>query len=262
MPRIPSPPSVHAAIPMAPLRGTAACVLLAAASVALLMALPAAAHDAHAGHAMAVAAQGEHAGHQMAGGLVRSEHAYALPALKVTRADGKQMTLSEAMDDGRPVMLNFVYTSCTSICPITSQVFVEVRERLGAQRDAVNMVSISIDPEQDTPRRLTEYAKRFGGAGTWAHYTSSSADAVEIQRAFDAWRGDKMNHQPTTYLRAAPGKPWVRLDGFYGPDALVSEFRKLAGNPVSSRCSTPTQGSATSSATAGAQAGTTTRCES
>jgi protein SCO1/2 len=254
-------PLAHSATAMTPWRGAAASALLAAASAALLLALPAAAHDAHAGHAMAGAQDG-HAGHPMAGGLARSEHAYGLPALKVTRADGKQMTLSEAMDDGRPVMLNFIYTSCTSICPITSQVFVEVRERLGAQRDAVNMVSISIDPEQDTPRRLTEYAKRFGRAGTWAHYTSSNADAVEIQRAFDAWRGDKMNHQPTTYLRAGPGKPWVRLDGFYGPDALVSEFRKLAGNPVSGNCIEPSKGSATASPTAGAHAGTTMRCAS
>jgi protein SCO1/2 len=229
-------------------RGAAACALLAALCT-LLAVRPASAHDAHAGH-------------QKAGGLARSEHAYALPVLQVTRADGKQMTLAEAMDDGRPVMLNFVYTSCTSICPVTSQVFVEVRERLGAQRDAVNMISISIDPEQDTPRRLTEYANRFGSAGVWAHYTSSSANAVEIQRAFDAWRGDKMNHQPSTYLRAGSGKPWVRLDGFYGPDALVSEFRKLAGNPIAKSCSGPSKGSAAVSPTAGAQAGITMRCES
>jgi protein SCO1/2 len=146
----------------------------------------------------------------------------------VTRGDGKRMTLAEAIDDGRPVMLNFIYTSCNAICPVTSQVFVEFRERLGAvERDKINMVSISIDPEQDTPRRLTAYAKRFGSAGAWSHYTSSSADAVEIQRAFGAWRGDKMNHQPTTWLRVAPGKPWQRYDGFVGPEQLVQQYLAL-----------------------------------
>jgi protein SCO1/2 len=164
--------------------------------------------------------------HDVAAGLTRSEHPYKLPDLKVTRNDGKRMTLAEALDDGRPVMLNFIYTSCNAICPVTSQVFVEFRERIGATKDKINMVSISIDPEQDTPRKLTEYAARFGGAGTWAHYTSSTAGAVEIQRAFGVWRGDKMNHQPTTFMRAAPGKPWVRLDGFIGPTALVDEYRK------------------------------------
>jgi protein SCO1/2 len=138
-------------------------------------------------------------------------------------------------------MLNFIYTSCNAICPVTSQVFVEVRERLGAERDKINMVSISIDPEQDTPRRLTAYAKRFGSAGAWSHYTSSSADAIEIQRAFGAWRGDKMNHQPTTYMRGAPGKPWVRLDGFFSPEDLVSNYLHVAQGQGDDNCIDPSR---------------------
>jgi protein SCO1/2 len=169
----------------------------------------------------------KHSGHQVDAVQTRSEVNIALPAVALQRDDGKRMTLVQALDDGRPVMLNFIYTSCTAICPVTSQVFVEFRERIGATRDKINMVSISIDPEQDTPRRLTEYATRFGSAGNWAHYTSSTAGSVDIQRAFAVWRGDKMNHQPTTFLRAAPGKPWVRLEGFVGPTALVDEFRKI-----------------------------------
>lgn len=168
----------------------------------------------------------DHAAHAVAGGRLRSEQAYTVPAVTVLRADGRRLALTEALDDGRPVVLNFIYTSCNAICPVTSQVFAEVRERLGAARERINMVSISIDPEQDTPARLRDYAHRFGAAGEWAHYTSSAADAVAIQRAFGAWRGDKMNHQPATYLRRAPGQPWVRLDGFFGPTALVGEIRQ------------------------------------
>jgi protein SCO1/2 len=205
----------------------------------------------------------DHSGHQASTTRLRSEHVYALPALNVTRADARRMTLAQAIDDGRPVMLNFVYTSCNSICPVTSQVFVEVRERMGADRDKVNMVSISIDPEQDTPGKLTEYAKRFGSAGVWAHYTSNSADAVSIQRAFDVWRGDKMNHQPTTFIRSSPGKPWVRLDGFYAPSALVSEFQKtLSAALTQDNCDGAAQGVSAPSSTAGAQAGINTKCKS
>jgi protein SCO1/2 len=180
--------------------------------------------------AHAAAAADSHAGHTLGSGQQHSVQNYSLPAVKLTRGDGKRMSLAEAIDDGRPVMLNFIYTSCNAICPVTSQVFVEFRERLGSvERDKINMVSISIDPEQDTPRRLTAYAKRFGSAGTWSHYTSSSADAIEIQRAFGAWRGDKMNHQPTTWLRVAPGKPWQRYDGFIGPEQLVQQYLALMG---------------------------------
>lgn len=193
-----------------------ACVARLVAGLVCLALLP-----------QAGAAADPHAGHTMAPGVVRSERAYRLPDVKVVNADGKRMSLSQALDDGRPVVLNFIYTTCNAICPVTSQVFLEFRERLGAERSKVNMVSVSIDPEQDTPRRLTEYAQRFGSAGVWSHYTSSAAGSAEIQRALDAWRGDKMNHQPTTYLRAAPGKPWVRLDGFVSPEVLVQEYHQL-----------------------------------
>lgn len=178
-----------------------------------------------------------HSAHAAVAGQSRSTLEIALPSLKVTRADGQRMSLAQVFDDGRPVVLNGVYTSCNAICPITSQVFVELRERLGAERDKINIVSISIDPEQDAPRRFAEYAARFGSAGAWAHLAGSSADAIEIQRAFGAWRGDKMNHQPTTYLRAAPGKPWVRLDGLHGPKALLSEYLQTTGAQTTEDCS-------------------------
>ncbi|MEQ1807005.1 MAG: SCO family protein [Burkholderiaceae bacterium] len=203
-----------------------------------------------------------HAGHAAAPGQSRSVQEVVLPTVKVMRADGKRMLLAEAIDDGRPVVLNFIYTSCNAICPVTSQVFVELRERLGTERDKVNMVSISIDPEQDTPRKLTEYAARFGSAGAWPHYTSSSADAILIQRAFGAWRGDKMNHQPTTYMRAAPGKPWVRLDGFFGPAALVGEYMKTTLAPGMDACSEPGKNGSTASPTAGTRAGITMKSKS
>ena len=231
-------------------RQHAANLLLAATALsALVTALPARAHDAHADH-------------QVAAGQLRTEHLYTLPSLKVTRADGKRLALAEAIDDGRPVLLNFIYTSCNAICPVTSQVFTEVRERLGAERDKVNMISISIDSEQDTPAKLTDYAERFGAAGVWSHYTSSSADSVEIQRAFEAWRGDKMNHQPTTYLRAAPGRPWVRLDGFYGPTALVNEYRNAVHAKLSGPCTDAARSTAPASPTAGKSAGITSKCKS
>lgn len=163
-------------------------------------------------------------------GVQRFERDITLPGVTLTRADGARISLGTAIDDGRPVMLNFIFTTCTAICPVTSQVFAEFRGLLAqGERDGINMISISIDPEQDSPRRLTAYAKRFGSNGTWAHFTGSARDSEIIQRAFEAWRGDKMNHVPQTYIRVAPGKSWIRLDGFISPEGLMSEYRKLTG---------------------------------
>ncbi len=165
---------------------------------------------------------------QIAPGVKRTTAPYPMPAVTLTRDDGQRQTLAQALDDGRPVVLNFIYTSCNTICPVTSQVFMQTREQLGAQRDGVNMISISIDPEQDTPRRLKAYAKRFASFGSWSHYTGSAAESLAVQRAFAAWRGDKMNHLPVTLVRLAPGQPWIRLDGYVSPDLLVAELRKSA----------------------------------
>jgi protein SCO1/2 len=179
------------------------------------------------------AGAGEHDHHVLANEAVqasvqRFERSVTVPVVTLTRGDGARLPLSSVLDDGRPVVLNFIFTTCTAICPVTSQVFAEFRGLLAPnERDALNMVSISIDPEQDSPRKLTSYAKRFGNNGTWAHFTGTARDSEVVQRAFEAWRGDKMNHVPQTFIRPALGKPWVRLDGFISPEGLLSEYRKL-----------------------------------
>ncbi|MEY4907884.1 MAG: hypothetical protein RL260_1602 [Pseudomonadota bacterium] len=174
---------------------------------------------AHSGHATAAAAPPS--------AVQRTTAAYALPDVPLMGHDGRRVGLRRAVDDGRPVVLSFIYTTCNAICPVGSQVLMQFRERLPEERQRVNMLSVSIDPEQDSPRKLAAYARRFGGAGVWPHYTGTAEDSVAVQRAFDAWRGDKMNHVPLTFLRAAPGQPWVRLEGFVSPDQLVAEYLGL-----------------------------------
>ncbi|CAD5373335.1 putative Cytochrome oxidase biogenesis protein Sco1/SenC/PrrC, copper metallochaperone [Rubrivivax sp. A210] len=196
-------------------------------------------HSAHAGHA-GHAAQDPHAGHAAhaaASTAVRRSEATLEPAaVNMLSQDGQRLDFAKLLDDGRPVVLNFIYTSCTAICPVTSQVFRETRELLGRDRNAVRMVSVSIDPDHDTPKRLAAYAQRFGQAGTWTFLTGSQADSVAIQKSFKAYQGDKMNHLPVTFLRAAPGKPWVRLDGFASPNALAAEVQAmLAARPAAAR---------------------------
>jgi protein SCO1/2 len=131
------------------------------------------------------------------------------------------------MNDGRPVLLNFIFTTCGSICPLMSEVFAQFQHRLGNEAGQVHLMSISTDPEEDTPDRLTEYAHRFGAGPEWHHYTGTLEASLAAQRAFGVYLGDKMSHGPVTLLRAAPGQPWRRIDGFITPDELVSEYRQV-----------------------------------
>jgi len=157
--------------------------------------------------------------------VVRSTLNYTVPDITLVRSDGVRVNLANELDDGRPVLLDFIYTTCTTICPVMTQTFAEVQKRLGRDVVKVKMVSVSIDPEEDTPARLTEYAKRYQAGAQWSFYTGTVEASVATQRAFDAYRGDKMNHAPVTFFRGAPGQPWVRLDGFVTPEAVLGEVR-------------------------------------
>jgi protein SCO1/2 len=165
--------------------------------------------------------------HHMASQASTSTVQYQVPDLKLVRADGKAVSLPEEMNDGRPVLLNFIYTSCTSVCPLMSQVFSQFQEQLGGERDKVHLMSISIDPEADTPARLTEYAQTYGAGPGWQFYTGTVNASVTAQRAFSVYRGDKMAHTAVTLMRAAPGQPWLRVDGFATPDQLMHEYHQV-----------------------------------
>jgi protein SCO1/2 len=92
------------------------------------------------------------------------------------------------------------------------------------------MVSISIDPEQDTPAVLKAYADKYGAGPQWNMLTGSLSDSISVQRAFNVYRSDKMDHLPTTFLRARPGQPWVRLDGFASAADILHEYHQLTSN--------------------------------
>jgi len=185
---------------------------------ALILSGNALAHDAkeHAAH-MAMAATGDYKS---------SVRSYAIPDVRLIDADGRTVRLRELLATQDPVMLNFIFTTCGAICPVMSQVFSEVPGRLGTQAK-LRMVSISIDPENDTPAKLKSYAATFGANSRWTFLTGRVEDVKAIQLAFDSYRGDKMNHEPLTLLHPAPDKPWVRIDGFASSKDLVHEYHKV-----------------------------------
>jgi protein SCO1/2 len=192
--------------------------LLTSMALALMTARAVAADDPH-GHR-----------HHMLPETSRSVADYKVPAVRLVRDDGRSVLLAEELDDGRPVVLSFIYTSCTTICPITSQTLAELQKRLGSSREMVHIVSISIDPEQDTPGRLREYALKFGAGPEWQHYTGSLAGIVAIEQAFGVYHGDKMSHTPVTMLRTSPQGRWIRIDGFATPDQLLAELHPVVAS--------------------------------
>lgn len=167
----------------------------------------------------------DHHHHPMPAGVQRSEASYPIPDVTLLDQSGRQVDLRQLLAADKPVLVNFVYTTCTAICPVMTATFAQVQQRLGADAEKVMMVSFSIDPEQDTPAALAVYAQRFHAGPQWLFLTGSLEDSIAVQKAFDAYRGDKMNHVPLTFLRAARDGQWVRVDGFASADDLVKEAR-------------------------------------
>lgn len=160
-------------------------------------------------------------------GIKRSLASYPLPDVTMVDQNGKRTALRELLSSNEPVMLNFIFTSCSGICPVMSATFAEVQKYLGRDAGRIRMVSISIDPEEDTPAALAAYAERFRAGPQWEFLTGTLEDSVAVQRAFDAYRGEKMSHTPLTLMRATSDAPWVRYDGFAGAAELINQARTM-----------------------------------
>ena len=206
-------------------RGVAALFLL------LLMTPPL--PDARAAYADAAqqkqTAQDAHVHHQQPqpapARFTRTVAYYTPPDVTLLDMNGEKVALASALEREGAVMLQFIFTTCPTVCSVMSATFSTAQDRLGTGK--VRMISVSIDPEQDTPPRLREYARKFKAGTQWLFLTGDVDDIVAVRKSFDAYGNNKMRHEPLTFLRAAPGKPWVRLDGLLSAAQLLTEYKRL-----------------------------------
>ena len=157
----------------------------------------------------------------------RSIANYEIPNLTMVDQQGNKVPLRTLFDTDRPVMVNFIFTTCTAICPMMTSIFQQVQAALGDDAKEILMVSVSIDPEQDSPEALAEYAEAFRAGPQWSFLTGSLEDSIALQQAFRDYRGDKMNHAPVTLLRAGRESEWIRFDGFSNAKELAAQAREL-----------------------------------
>jgi protein SCO1/2 len=156
----------------------------------------------------------------------RSVSTYPVPDVVLTDYDERPIHLRELLAAADPVLLNFVFTTCRTVCPVTTKVLAEVPELLGREGRRLRLVSISIDPENDTPLQLKAYARSFQAGERWKFLTGRTQDIKQVQIAFGSYGSDKMNHVPVTLMRPPSSTQWIRIDGFATPAQLVQEYRK------------------------------------
>jgi protein SCO1/2 len=190
--------------------------LSVAACLAAAAALPATGQEDHSAHQAALAQSARYS---------VLEAPYAVPDVALLDAAGRRAPLRALLDPAQPVALNFVFTTCTTICPVMTATFAQMRRDLGADAARLHLVSISIDPEQDRPPVLERYAQRYEAGRGWTFLTGDAADVKRVLQAFSADTGSKLNHRPITLLRAAHADRWVRIDGLASGKQLAQEVR-------------------------------------
>lgn len=188
-------------------------------------------HAGHAAHQAAMTGDANpHAEHQamiaQPNRTTRSQHAYQTPDLVMQNNHGTAVHIQQLLNQPGPVMVNFIFTSCPTICPVLSATFAQVNQSLGKD-SGLTLISISIDPEQDTPTALQQYADKFSADDNWTFITGQIEQSIAVQKAFDIYRGSKMNHVPATFFRASAEQPWTRLDGFASSEQLIAEYHQM-----------------------------------
>jgi protein SCO1/2 len=123
-------------------------------------------------------------------------------------------------------MVDFIFTTCTTICPVLSAGFSNFQRKMGPGLKDVHLVSISIDPENDSPKKLREYLKRYDAKPGWDFLTGSKADIDKVIKALDAYSITKMSHLPLALLYSSSARQWVRIYGLIGTKDLIAEYEK------------------------------------
>lgn len=151
---------------------------------------------------------------------------YNIPDVTLINQDGKRVQFKSIMESDKPVVLNFIFGTCTTICPVLSAGYINLQQKLGADSTKVHLVSISIDPENDSPKVMKEYLKRYRAKPGWDFLTGSRKDIDTVMRAFDAYIPNKMSHYALTLIHQPKEEKWIRIFGIMSSSEFVAETKK------------------------------------
>jgi protein SCO1/2 len=152
------------------------------------------------------------------------------PNVPLLTQDGTRVLFYDDLIKGRVVLINFFYTSCPSICPRTTANLVKVEAALGDRlgRD-VRMISISVDPDKDTPGVLNAYTRRFATKPGWYFVTGRAPDIDLLKRRFgvDRYGNDRIDHTGILVYGNEATEQWASTPAMGDPDAIARSVTRL-----------------------------------
>jgi protein SCO1 len=150
----------------------------------------------------------------------------SIPDVELLDQDGRKIHFYSDLVKGKTVAINFIFTTCTTICPPMGATFASVQKELGNR--GVQFISISVDPVTDTPERLKAWRAKFKAGPGWTLVTGEKEKIDELLAALAASTPRREDHSPTTIIGNDALGQWTRAFGLAKPSQLVQIIDQAA----------------------------------
>ncbi len=154
--------------------------------------------------------------------------------VEVKTQDGRTLRFYDDVMKGKILLINFFYTDCDAICPLMTENLVRVQDLLGARVGTeIRMVSISLQPEHDTPEVLAAYAKTYGAGPGWMFLTGQKDDIELLRHRLGFVDSDKVEdadpeqHIGTVRIANEPMHRWAMSPALISPEAFVRAVNRV-----------------------------------
>lgn len=132
------------------------------------------------------------------------EFSYQFPDIQLIDQDNQPIRTNQLFHKSNNVVFAFFFTNCVSVC---TTVTLSLKSIYPDLPENTSVAMISIDPEMDTPDKLKTYAgKHRIKEDNWHLLTGNTSDIIKLQKSFEAYRGNKMNHSTSLYLKQTNSK--------------------------------------------------------
>lgn len=152
----------------------------------------------------------------------------SIPDVALLDQDGREVRFYTDLVKGKVVIINFIFTSCKVVCPPLGANFAKLQNAAGGRVGSdIHLISVSTDPETDTPERLRDWAAKFGAKPGWTLVTGAKA---EVDRLLLALSGDvarKGEHSAVVLVGSDPRGEWVQAYGLAPPGRLLELVKQF-----------------------------------
>jgi protein SCO1/2 len=152
-----------------------------------------------------------------------------IPDINLLTQHGDTVNLRSDVVGDKIVVIDFVYTTCTTICPVLSAILGQVQrqlaDRLGKE---VMLVSVTVDPLRDTPARLKAYSEKHHAGDGWLWLTGNKQAVDGVLQELGVYTPNFEDHPSTILVGDGGTGEWSRFIGFPGAAQLMNKINEFS----------------------------------